>query len=252
MMTEGAVIGIMEAYVDQSKKHAAFHARIAGVALSLAGIIALAFGLPALGFTWRTRQKLQSDSRVEFLAQHDALTEVANRARFMQDLDEAIRLGCPVAVHIVDINGFNEINDTHGQAVGDEILRQVARRLLLITEKQNLLARLGSDDFALAEIVRTPKQISRTARRIIASLGEAFRPGGREIELTVSIGSAVAPAHGEDAAGLVKSGEIALFHAKSVGRGTRSLFRPEMDAELKARRALETPSRAPSPTKRSS
>ncbi len=237
---DGHVIGIMEAYVDQSKKRAAFHARIEGVAFSLAAIIAIAFGLPALGFYWRTRQKRQSDSRAEFLTHHDALTEVANRARFMQDLDEAIGLGCPVAVHIVDINGFKEVNDTYGHATGDEILRQVARRLLLITEKQNLLARLGSDDFALAEIVRSPRQISRTGRRIVAALGETFRPSGRDVELTVSVGSAVAPAHGEDAAGLVKSAEIALFHAKSEGRGTRSLFRPEMDAELKARRALES------------
>ncbi len=240
VMVDGKVIGIMEAYVDQSEKRAAFNARIGGVALSLAGIIAIAFALPALGFTWRTRQKRQSDSRAEFLTHHDALTEIANRSRFMQDLEEAIRIGCPVAVHIVDINGFKEINDTYGQAIGDEILRQVARRLLLIAEKQHLLARLGGDDFALAEIVRAPRQISRTARRVIASLSETFRVNGHDIEITASIGSAIAPAHGHDAAGLVKSAEIALFHAKSEGRGMRSLFRAEMDAELKARREVES------------
>ncbi len=235
----GSVIGIMEAYVDQSEKYAAFHARIEGVALSLAGIVALAFGLPALGFTWRTQQKRRADSRAEFLAKHDALTEVANRARFMQDLNEAIELGCPVAVHLIDVNGFKEINDTHGEAVGDEVLRHMARRLLLIAERENLLARFGGDDFALAEIVRTPRQIPRTAQRIVAALGETFRVSGREIDLTASVGSAVAPVHGTDAAGLVKSAEIALGNAKSKGRGMRSLFRLEMDAELQARRALE-------------
>jgi diguanylate cyclase (GGDEF)-like protein len=240
VIEEGAVIGIMEAYVDQSAKRAAFHSRIESVALSLAGIIAIAFGLPALGFTWRTRQKRQSDSRAEYLTDHDALTEVLNRARFIQDLDEAIRLGCPVAVHIVDINGFKEINDTYGQATGDDILRQAARRLLLIAEKQNLLARIGGDVFALAEIVRAHGQTSQTARRIVASLAETFHASSHDVELTASVGIAVAPAHGEDAAGLVKSGEIALFHAKSEGRGARSLFRPEMDAELRARRELES------------
>jgi diguanylate cyclase (GGDEF)-like protein len=239
VIVEGAITGIVETYVDQSAKRAAFNNRIAGVALALAAIIAAAFSLPALGFYWRTRQKRQSDSRAEFLAKHDALTEVANRARFMEDLDAAIKLGSPIAVHIVDVNRFKEINDTHGQAIGDEILRQVARRLLLIAEKSNLLARLGSDDFALAEVVDSPRQISQTARRVVASLGETFRLGGHDIDLTASVGSALAPAHGEDAAGLVKSAEIALFHAKSEGRGTRSLFRPEMDAELQARRTLE-------------
>jgi diguanylate cyclase (GGDEF)-like protein len=236
----GTVVGIMEAYVDQSEKRAAFDMKIGRLALSLAAIIAIAFGLPGLGFAWRTRQKQQADSRADFLAQHDALTAVLNRTRFMRDLDEAIRLGCAVAVHVVDINGFKDINDTHGQAAGDDILRQVAQRLQTLAQKENLLARLGSDDFALAEIVQNPRQITRTARHVIAILGEAFRLADREIEVTVSVGSALAPTHGTDAASLLKSAEIALHHSKSHGRGTRSLFRPEMDAELRARRELES------------
>ena len=72
----------------------------------------------------------------------------------MHDLDEAIRLGCPVVVHTVDINRFKDINDTLGAATGDEILRQVARRLQTLGTKQSLLARLAGDEFALAEIVR--------------------------------------------------------------------------------------------------
>ena len=119
-------------------------------------IIAIAFGLPALGFYWRTRQKRQADSRAEFLAHHDALTELLNRARFMRDLNEAIVLGCPVAVHAIDIDRFKDINDTLGQVTGDAILKEVARRLQTLSEKQDLLARLGGDDFALAQIVRSP------------------------------------------------------------------------------------------------
>ena len=233
------VIGIMEAYVDQSGKRTAFQAKIAGVAISLAAIIAIAFGLPALGFYWRTRQKRHAESRVEFLAQHDALTEILNRSRFMQDLDEAIKLGCPVVVHTIDINRFKDLNDTLGPKTGDEILRQVAQRLQSISNKQDLLARIGGDEFALAEIARGPGQITRTARRIVSALGETYHLGDRDVEATVSVGSAVAPAHGHDAASLLKNAEIALSHSKSEGPGSRSLFRPEMDAELQARRELE-------------
>ena len=178
--------------------------------------------------------------RADFLAHHDPLTELLNRTRFMRDLDEAIALGCPLAVHIIDINDFKGLNDTLGQSAGDDLLRQVARRLQRIFDREDLLARLSGDNFALAEIVRHPRQITRTARRIVAALGEAFRIGESETELTVSVGSAVAPAHGENAATLMKSAEIALVHAENEGRGTRSLFRPEMDADLRARRALES------------
>lgn len=239
VLVDGNVIGIMEAYVDQSSKRDAFNAQIGSVAVSLAGIIAVAFGVPAFGFYWRTRQKRQADSRVEFLAQHDALTEILNRARFMHDLDEAIGYGCPVVVHAIDINQFKDINDTLGAAAGDEILRQVARRLQATSNRQDLLARIGGDEFALAEIVRAPSQIVRTAGRIVGALGEPFHLGDREIGIAVSVGCAVAPAHGKNAAALLKNAEIALSHSKSEGPSAHSLFRPEMDVELEARRELE-------------
>ncbi len=235
----GSIIGIVEAYVDQSAKRAAFHARIASVAVALAAIIAIAFALPALGFYWRTRQKRQADSRADFLAQHDTLTEILNRARFMSDLDQAISLGCPVVVHTIDINRFKDINDTLGPATGDEILRQVARRLQALSSKQDLLARLGGDEFALAQIVRSTGQITKTARRIIAALGETFHLGDKDVDASVSVGSAVAPAHGQDAASLLRNAEVALSHSKGEEPGSRNLFRPEMDAELQARREIE-------------
>ncbi|MGH6925117.1 MAG: putative bifunctional diguanylate cyclase/phosphodiesterase [Propylenella sp.] len=235
----GEIIGIVEVYVDQSAKREAFEGKIAEVAVSLAVIIAVAFGLPAAGFYWRTRQKRQADSRADFLAHHDSLTEILNRSRFMRDLDEAVALGCPIAVHCIDIDRFKDINDTMGQAVGDEILREVARRIRAVSERTDLVARTGGDEFALAQIVRNPKQVTRTARQILSAIGETFHLADRDIDAAVSVGSAVAPAHGSDAAVLIKSAEIALAHAKGSGFGSRALFRPEMDAELQERRKLE-------------
>jgi diguanylate cyclase (GGDEF)-like protein len=236
---DGKVVGIMEAYVDQSAKGASFHKRIGGVAVSLAAIVAIAFGLPAIGFTWRTRQKRQADSRANFLAAHDALTGILNRTRFMENLDEAIRLGCPVVVHTIDIKRFKQVNDMFGAEVGDEILRQVARRLQALGNKQDLLGRFGGDQFALAEIVRNMGQVTQTGRRIVEALGETFHLNKCDADISVSVGSAVAPAHGEDAATLLRNAEIALAHAKNTAQSSRSLFRPEMDAELQAERQLE-------------
>jgi predicted signal transduction protein with EAL and GGDEF domain len=101
------------------------------------------------------------------------------------------------------------------------------------------VARLGADEFALAEIVRNVGQVTRTARRIITALGETYRVTDRSVEIAVCIGTAVATAHGRDAATLLRNAEIALTHSKNTGPGSQSLFRLEMDAELQAERQLE-------------
>jgi diguanylate cyclase (GGDEF)-like protein len=235
----GKIIGIVEAYVDQSEKRAAFHARVEWAALALAGIIGVAYGIPALGFYWRTRQKRQAESRADFLAHHDPLTGLLNRARFMRDLDTAVSLGCPVAVHAVDVDRFKEINDTLGHAAGDEILKEIARRLETLSDSQDLLARLGADEFALAQIIRDPQQIDVFARRLVAALREPFHLKDQDIESSACVGTALAPEHGTDADSLVKSADLAISHCKSEGAGSHSLFRPQMDAELQARRELE-------------
>jgi diguanylate cyclase (GGDEF)-like protein len=236
---DGRIIGIVEVYVDQSAKRAAFRARVASAAVALGGIIALAFGIPALGFYWRTRQKRAADTRAEFLADHDPLTRLLNRARFMRDLEQALSIGCPVAVHLVDIDRFKDINDTRGQAVGDEVLQQAARRMETLSERHDLLARIGGDEFAMAQIGNDPDDVEALSRRLVAALGETYHLKGEDVEATASVGAAIGPEHGEDAAGLVKSAETALSHTKGGVAAAYSLFRPEMDAELQARRELE-------------
>ncbi len=216
-----------------SASRAAFQAYGLDIALALVAIA-------ALGFAWRTRQKQQADSRVACVAQHDTLTEILNRTRFMRDLDEAVALGCAVAVHCIDIDRFREINDTMGQATGDAMLQLMARRLVSVSGRSDLVARIGGDELALAQVIESPRQVTRTAERIRAVLGEIYRLPDHDVEASVSIGSAVAPAHGSSAAALLKNAEIALDHAKNEGFGSRALFRAEMDAELRERLRLES------------
>jgi diguanylate cyclase (GGDEF)-like protein len=235
----GEIIGIVETYIDQTSKRDIFQARLVGTALALGGIIAIACGVPAVGFYWRTRQKRDSDTRAEFLADHDPLTGLLNRARFMSDLDVALSLGCRVAVHCIDVDRFKEINETLGHAAGDEILKQVAARLTTLTRQQDLVARLGADEFAIAQVVGDERQTDAFARRLSAALSEPFHLKDQDVESSASMGTAFAPEHGADAEALMKSAEIALSNSKSEGSGCRSQFRPEMDAELQARRDLE-------------
>jgi diguanylate cyclase (GGDEF)-like protein len=240
VVVAGRTIGIVETYVDQSVKHTAFRSRVAGALLTLAAIIACAYAVPAVGFYLRTRQKRQADSRAEFLAKHDALTGLFNRVRFMRDLDQALSPKCPVVVHCIDIDRFREMNDAYGHTCGDEILKQVARRLQTLSGKSDLLARLDGDEFALAQVISDEQEIDAFSRRLSLALSEPYHLRDQDIEATASVGTAVAPGHGDSAETLIKNAEMALSHSQSEGLGGRSIFRPEMDAELRTQRELES------------
>lgn len=185
--------------------------------------------LSALGLSWRGRQPDQADARRPALVHHDALKEILARARFICDLDEAAALGQTVAVHCLDVDRFRDINAAMGTEVGDAVLEHVAQELSLVGGDGDLRARIGGDEFALAQAIANPREVTRTALEILSALSMTIRLGGQEVDVSVCVGSAVAPAHGQDAAALLENAEVALVHAKGKGRARRALFRPEMN-----------------------
>ena len=183
--------------------------------------------LPALGLSRRVRQERDGAGK-EPLIHHDALKEILARARFICDLDEAIARGSPVAIHSIDIDRFRAINDSMGVEAGDAVLEHAAQALQTVGGDADLRARIGGDTFALAQSIANPRDVTRTAFEIIGTLGASHSMGGNDVDISVCVGSAVAPAHGHDAATLLKSAETALTHAQGKGPGSRALFRPEM------------------------
>lgn len=181
--------------------------------------------------------------RIAFLARHDLLTGLPNRAVLGEELDRAlanITRGGDMALLCLDLDRFKPVNDTFGHAAGDELLRQVAARLKACTRDSDLLVRLGGDEFAIVQNgAPQPGSATALARRIIDTLSSVFDLDGQPVYISTSVGVAVAPFDGADAVSLLRSADLAMYRAKSDGRGTLRFFEPKMEADMRARRNLE-------------
>jgi diguanylate cyclase (GGDEF)-like protein/PAS domain S-box-containing protein len=186
------------------------------------------------------------------LTHYESLTGLPNRALLTDRLNHAIaradRSGNLLAVMILDLDNFKEINDALGQAVGDLVLTEAARRLQSCLRSIDTLARLGDDEFAvLLEALPDFEEISQVAQRILSAVAERAEVARHELYLSASIGLAVYPVDDQDAEALLRNANLAMHHAKREGRNNFQRFshdmatRTERHAELKLRlrRALE-------------
>ncbi len=185
----------------------------------------------------------QAEARVVYLASHDSLTDLPNRTLFRARLEAAlvgVAKGGSLAVHSIDLDRFKDVNDTLGHPVGDILLQEVARRLQAEIRDGDLVARLGGDEFAIIQMnIDRPEASSDLAQRLIQIIAAPYLIDGNSILVGASIGVTIAPADGLDVDQLLKSADMALYRAKSQGRGTFSFFEQEMDIRLQARRLLE-------------
>jgi diguanylate cyclase (GGDEF)-like protein/PAS domain S-box-containing protein len=165
-------------------------------------------------------------SHLQYLAHHDPLTGLANRSllalRLRHTVERARRDGGRCAVLYLDLDGFKLVNDRLGHEAGDELLRRVARRMSRRLRDIDTLARLGGDEFVLVlEQLSEDTNAEEVARSIISRLTRWFRLGnGNKVSVGVSIGISVYPGDGDDAETLLRRADLALYQAKSAGRGT--------------------------------
>jgi diguanylate cyclase (GGDEF)-like protein len=237
-------IAVVAAYVDQTQERDRVHRAFLLAAASLCLLSGLLFGVPAIALYRRTKEKQHGDRRIRFLAHHDALTGLSNRARLVERLDEAFETlpmrGGSFAVHFIDIDSFKEINDSLGHDGGDFVLKTVAERLRGVTREGDVVARLGGDEFVVIQSCLDGTQEAEAfAERLAAALTAPMRFKENDILSTVSIGVAMAPAFGDNPERVLKSADLALYKCKSEGRNCVRFFRPEMDAELLERIELE-------------
>ena len=183
----------------------------------------------------------QTESRMAHMAYHDGLTDLPNRAAFLQALAQMIEACAGTdeefAVLCVDLDGLKEINDVFGHAMGDKLLIEVAGRIQA-SARGGVVARLSGDEFGLIIDGKQPEAGKALAEKLAQTLSDEFVIDGKSVRTGVTTGISVFPHHGSDAASLLANSGAALFRAKQKSRGSISIFAPEMDQQIRDRRVL--------------
>lgn len=186
----------------------------------------------------------RSEEQIAYLASYDPLTCLANRSLFgaqaAAECERAGRMNESCALLYLDLDGFKIVNDTFGHNVGDRLLQEAARRLRLAVEDGELVSRLGGDEFAVLVPRIDEARAIAIAERLIATLSAPYAIEGIQVEIGASIGVAMAPRDAAEPESLMGKADLALYRAKSNGRGRVSVFEPVLERVLRARRDLET------------
>jgi len=214
---------------------------------ALGGVLLLVFLIRRLR---RTSTMLEeSEGNATFLAFHDPLTGLPNRALFVDRLNQAFAnarsSGKAFALHSIDLDRFKPINDTMGHPAGDELLRQVAARLKALTAEIDTVARVGGDEFSIIQVgLQQPEDVVLLAQQIIAELERPFNLSGQEALVGGSVGVAISQDGSGDADDLLRQADVALYEVKTSGRGRYQMFAGNLDLAVQERRSIELDLRA--------
>jgi diguanylate cyclase (GGDEF)-like protein/PAS domain S-box-containing protein len=190
-------------------------------------------------------ERKRSEAQIVYMAHHDLLTGLPNRAFFMEKLEEAgarlRRWGEPFTVLILDLDRFKIVNDSLGHPAGDALLKETATRLKTALRETDVLARLGGDEFAIIQVgeIEHRDGAALLAQRIIELVRAPYVIEGSAVGIGTSIGIAVAPADGNEPTQLIKNADLALYRGKSQGRNGYCFFDVEMTRKADARHQLE-------------
>jgi diguanylate cyclase (GGDEF)-like protein/PAS domain S-box-containing protein len=187
-------------------------------------------------------ERKKAEERISYLAHHDALTSLVNRARFAELLDSQLASASSekLAVLFLDLDRFKYVNDTMGHLIGDELLKTVADRLRSCLCDGDTVARLGGDEFAIiCARLQDKEAVATVAEKICTAIKEPYDLGGIQAVVDVSIGISCAEDGAPGSAELMKQADVALYRAKADGRGVYRFFEPEMVSRIEAQRNLE-------------
>jgi diguanylate cyclase (GGDEF)-like protein len=227
-------VAISDATIDRS----------ALISMVIAGsILLVALGFFVVLFD-RVGDRERAAAKIAHLAYHDALTGLSNRSvldhHLNRSIDSASSFGQPLAVICVDLDGFKSVNDTFGHAAGDELLVKVSERLRSIVRGNDLVARVGGDEFIIVQQGgEQPDDASQMTERIIHCISEPYVIFRKTVVIGASVGVAIFPKDAVTADDLSKKADAALYQAKSAGRGVARFYDKSLEEGLRARQRLE-------------
>ncbi len=222
----GGVLGVFAMYSKEARKPSPVETRIVDIATHMAGIA--------------MERKLAED-RIQFMANHDALTGLPNRTLFNDRLSQALlyaqRYDRWVAVAFVDLDNFKNINDSLGHNAGDELLKIVASRMVACVRATDTVVRLGGDEFVvlLFDQPKSAEIISAIVQKISAAIAEPICLEDHDLRVTSSIGIANYPGDGTDADTLLANADAAMYRAKEMGRDNFQFYTPELNTKVQAK-----------------
>jgi diguanylate cyclase (GGDEF)-like protein len=219
----GAVLGTFAMYSSDVREPTAAEIRLVDLATHIAGIAI---------------ERKGAEDRINFMANHDALTELPNRTLLKDRLTQAVlyakRYDRWATVVFVDLDNFKFVNDSLGHNVGDELLKIVASRMVSCVRATDTVVRLGGDEFVIL-LFDQPKSadiISATLQKVRAAVAEPIRVKGHDLAITCSIGLANYPNDGTDADTLLANADAAMYRAKEIGRDNFQFYTPELNTKV--------------------
>lgn len=190
-------------------------------------------------------ERMQAEDRLHYLANHDVLTGLPNKALFMERLRHALKKRAGQrqqgAVLFLDMDNFSIVNDSLGHDAGDSLLQAAAKRIAPCVREGDTLARFGGDDFVvLLESVAGADDVAAVAQSMLNSLNRSFTVGEHELFITASIGASLFPTDGDNAGALLKQADAAMYRAKDKGRNRFEFYSAELSDQTLRRLSLET------------
>ena len=191
------------------------------------------------------RERKKAEARIRHLALHDPLTGLPNRALFNDRLgvmiDKTVAEDSLSAVVLIDLDRFKDVNDLHGHAAGDQVLKVTAERIQKLVRSRDIVARLGGDEFAILQSkIDFANQTEELSMRLVEELSRPIElSGGKRVCVGASVGVAFCPQDGIQSVGLVTRADTALYHAKNNGRSCYAMFEQGMDEHVRLRQLLE-------------